>query len=54
VPRVKAQDWVPENDVEHPVLKTVYQPSRIPPNPQSGRLWPPPGYGEEEQQIELG
>ncbi|KAF7638456.1 hypothetical protein Mgra_00002133 [Meloidogyne graminicola] len=53
VPRVKAQDWIPENDSEHPVLKTIYQPGRIAPNPQSGRLWPPPGYGEEEQ-IEIG
>ncbi|CAK5073205.1 unnamed protein product [Meloidogyne enterolobii] len=53
VPRVKAQDWVPENDSEHPVLKTIYQPGRIAPNPTSGRLWPPPGYGEEEE-IEIG
>ncbi|CAK5026570.1 unnamed protein product [Meloidogyne enterolobii] len=53
VPRVKAQDWVPENDAEHPVLKTIYQPGRIAPNPTSGRLWPPPGYGEEEE-IEIG
>lgn len=53
VPRVTAKEWVPENEVEHPVLKNVYQPGRIAPNPESGRLWPPPGYGEEEQ-IELG
>jgi len=53
VPRVKAQEWVPEHEVEHPVLKTSYQPGRIGPNPDTGRLWPPPGYGEEEQ-LEMG
>src|SRR4051812_43538568 len=47
VPRVKAQEWQPENEVEHPVHKTTYNPGRI--HPQ----WPPPGYGEEEQ-GELG
>jgi len=47
VPRVKAQEWVPQNDGEHVVQKTNYQPSRI------NRAWPPPGYGEEEEK-EIG
>ncbi|KAI1719368.1 hypothetical protein Ddc_08575 [Ditylenchus destructor] len=47
VPRVRAQEWVPENEVEHVVVKTNYQPSRI------ARQWPPPGYGEDEE-IEMG
>lgn len=47
VPRVHAQEWVPENEVEHPVQKTNYQPGRI------TRAWPPPGYGVEEQ-IQIG
>ena len=47
VPKVKAQDWQPENEVEHPVHKTTYNPGRI------ARQWPPPGYGEEDQ-VEMG
>ncbi|KAI6199657.1 Y43F8B.1b-like protein [Aphelenchoides besseyi] len=47
VPRVRAQEWVPENDTEHVVQKTTYQPGRI------ARAWPPPGYGEEEE-LEIG
>jgi hypothetical protein len=47
VPRVKAQEWQPQNEVEHPVQKTNYQPGRI------QRAWPPPGYNEEED-IQLG
>lgn len=46
VPRVKAQDWVPENDPEHPVVKTTYQPGRI--NAQ----WPPGPQEEEEKPLE--
>ncbi|KAL3068051.1 hypothetical protein niasHT_038041 [Heterodera trifolii] len=53
VPKVKAQEWVPEHDVEHHVQKTVYQPGRIGPDPNTGRLWPPAGYGEEEE-TEIG
>jgi hypothetical protein len=44
VPRVRAQEWVPENEQEHPVVKTTYQPGRI------ARAWPPPGYNENEEQ----
>lgn len=43
VPRVRAQEWVPQNEVEHVVQKTNYQPGRI------ARAWPPPGYEEEEE-----
>uniref|UniRef100_A0AC35GIY9 Uncharacterized protein n=1 Tax=Panagrolaimus sp. PS1159 TaxID=55785 RepID=A0AC35GIY9_9BILA len=44
VPKVKAQDWVPQNEVEHVVTKTTYNPSKI------GRAWPPPGYEEKEEE----
>jgi hypothetical protein len=43
VPKVKAQEWEPVNDSEHPVIKTNYNANR------NTRQWPPPGYGEEEQ-----
>jgi hypothetical protein len=35
VPKVKAQDWVPQNDTEHVVQKTNYQPGRL------NAAWPP-------------
>lgn len=41
-PRVKAQEWIPQNEVEHPVAKTQYRPGRI------ARAWPPPGYENDE------
>jgi hypothetical protein len=41
VPRVRAQDWVPQNDTEHIVHKTNFQSSRI------NRAWPP--YSEEKE-----
>lgn len=43
VPRVRTQQWLAENDTEHVVQKTTYQPGRI------ARAWPPPGYGVDEQ-----
>jgi len=35
VPRVKAQEWVPQNDSEHAIQKINYQPGRI------SAAWPP-------------
>uniref|UniRef100_A0A915ELZ1 Uncharacterized protein n=1 Tax=Ditylenchus dipsaci TaxID=166011 RepID=A0A915ELZ1_9BILA len=46
VPRVRAQDWLPQNEVEHVVQKTNYQPGKI------ARAWPPPGY-EDEEEVQL-
>lgn len=45
VPLVKTQDWIPQNDTEHIVQKTNYQPSRI------SAVWPPP---VEEIEKDLG
>lgn len=46
VPRICLQNWLPENNIEHIIQKTNYQPSHI------TRVWPPPGYNiEEEHEI---
>lgn len=44
-PRVKTQDWVPQNEVEHPVAKTQYRPGRI------ARQWPPPENEREQSDM---
>ena len=44
-PRIKAQEWVPQNEVEHPVTKTTYRPGRI------ARAWPPPEAERGQDQM---
>lgn len=47
VPRVTLQDWLPENEIEHVIQKTSYQPSQI------NRPWPPPS-NNIEKEYEIG
>lgn len=48
VPKVKAQDWIPENDAEHPILKTNYLSQAAGGNVKNVQ-WPPP-----EDKLEHG